>query len=205
MTYPGQPMFRSRRYMLSTRDLEPLVRNLALESGWTLVAERASDEQRNVARVLMWEIIPGLTVGYYDEPLAEASCLIVRSARDLAEVREFEAFLKHRLDILTDSELLTPPPDAQPGTREEALFLLRLGLGAPVSFDNQYFDVLSSATQSNSADIRFFALRGITYTEWPQFRPILQWVAKRDSDRSVRELANQIISIFDRLGLVDSQ
>jgi hypothetical protein len=201
VTYLHEPKFRSRRYILRTQGLEPVVRRLAEDYGWTLVAERAADNQRGIGIALIWEIIVGLTVGYYDEPPTQVSCLIVRSARDLSEIREYEAFLTRRLDILTDSELLVPPPQMSPGTRGEILFLLRLGFGAPLNFDQRYFDQLSSATQSANRETRDAALRGITYTEWPQFRPVLQQVAKHDSDRSMRKLAKQILSIFDRLGL----
>ena len=62
MTDLPEPMFRSKRYILRERGVENLVRNLAEEQGWTLVAERPANKRKNIARAVIWEIIPGLTV-----------------------------------------------------------------------------------------------------------------------------------------------
>lgn len=204
MTELYEPKFRSRRYISRTRDLESVVRRLAEVHGWTLAFERPADSQQGIGIALIWEIIVGLTVAYYDEPRVQVSCLIARSARHLSEVREYEAFLTRRLDLLDVSELLAAPSLAEPGSKAEVLSLLRLGFGAPVEFDQRYFDRLSSAMRAANSEIRDAALRGMNYTEWPQFRPVLQQVAKRDSNRSVRKLAKRILTIFNRLELVDS-
>jgi hypothetical protein len=196
--------FRSRRYIPRTRDLESVVRRLAEDHGWTLAFERPADSHQDIGIALIWEIIVGLTVAYYDEPRFQIPCLIVRSARHLSEVREYEAFLTRRLDLLDDSELLAAPSLAEPDSEAQALSLIKLGYGAPVDFDQRYFDRLSSATRAAHSEIRDAALRGMNYTEWPQFRPVLQQVAKRDPDRSVRKLAKRILTIFNRLELVDS-
>lgn len=203
MMYLPEPRFRSKRYILRERSLEGHVRRLAEALGWSVVAERPADKRKNVARAVIWEIIPGLTIGYYDEPLAEASCLIVHSVHGPVEVREFETLLRQNLDFMEDSDLLAALSESKPGSKGQILALLRLGLGAPSSLDQLYFDQLSVATQNTKSAVRIAALRAITYTEWPQFRPILQRIATSDSDGSVRELAGQIISVFDSLGLED--
>jgi hypothetical protein len=200
---PTRRRFRSKRFILRERGIEDVVRSLAEAFGWSVIRDRPADKKRDVARALIWEIIPGLTVGYYDEPLAEASCLIVHSVHGPVEVHEFETILTQNLDFVEDSELLAAVSASKPGSRGYILSLLRLGLGAPSSFDQQYFDQLSMAMQNAKPAVRIAVLRGITFTEWPDFRPILQRTATSDSDRSVRELAGRIISVFDSLGLED--
>src|SRR5215471_2830291 len=106
MTDLHEPEFRSRRLILHEGYSEAVIRRLAEVSGWNQIAERPMDVRRNISRCVIWAIIPGLTVSYYDEPLAEASCLIVRSARDQAEIREIEGLLNQAIDFMSDEELL---------------------------------------------------------------------------------------------------
>lgn len=200
---PG-PRFRSKRYILRERGHEVLVRRLVASFGGSVVAERAGNKRKNIARAVIWEIIPGLTVGYYDDARAEASCLIVRSERDIAEVQAYETLLRQNLDFLEESDLLAALRESEPGTKDQILCLLRLGIGAPLDFDQRFFDQLSMAVQNVEPDVRIATLRGITYTEWPQFRPLLQHIASSDSDESVRKLANQIVSAYDRHRLGES-
>lgn len=199
---PG-PRFRSKRYILRKRGQEALVRQLVASIGGSVLVERAANKRKNIARAVLWEIIPGLTIGYYDDARADASCLIIRSERDIVEVREYEAILRQHLDFLEDSDLLAALQESEPGKKSQILSLLRLGLGAPFSFDERFFGQLSMAVQNTEPDVRIAALRGITYTEWPQFRPLLQHIASNDSDESVRKLASQIVSVYDKYGLGD--
>lgn len=200
---PG-PRFRSRRYILRERGQESLVRRLVASIGGSVLAERAANKRKNIARAVLWEIIPGLTIGYYDDTRADASCLIVRSERDIVEVREYEAILRQHLDFLENSDLLAGLQESEPGTKGQILCLLRLGLGAPFSFEQRFFDQLSKAVQNVEPDVRIAALRGMAYTEWPEFRPLLQRIAGSDSDESVRKLASQIVSVYDKYGLGES-
>jgi hypothetical protein len=196
--------FRSKRYILRERDEEVVVRRLVASFGGSVVTERAAKKRKNIARAVIWEIIPGLTIGYYDDVRAEASCLIVRSERDIVEVQAYEDLLRQNLDFLEDSDLLAALQESEPGTKGQILCLLRLGLGAPLDFDQRFFDQLSLAVQSVKLDVRIAALRGMTYTEWPQFRPLLQRIASSDSDKPVRELASKIVSVYDKYGLGES-
>lgn len=200
MSIPEGPQFRSKRYILPKRGVEDLVRHLAQVLGWVEVASRRAKPRKMIGRTVIWQIIPGLTVGYYDEPLAEATCLIVQSVRDPAEVREFENVLRQNMNLVEESDLLAAFAKSEPGSKGQILSLLRLGFGAPLSFDQRYFDQLATAAQNARSEIRIAALRGMIYTEWPQFRPVLQNIASSDSDESVRELASQIVAIYDKFG-----
>jgi len=197
-----EPKFRSRRLILREGYSEGVVRRIAKASGWDELAKRPADARRNVALTVIWEVIPGLTVSYYYEPLAEASCLIIRSTRDKAEIREVERLLNQTTVFAGDEDLLSSAATGV-SSCERALALLRLGLGGPVNFDQRYFDQLASGADDPDGKIRLAAIRGITYTEWPQFRPLLGQLADHDPVRSVRKLARQVLLIFDALGLAD--
>lgn len=205
MTDLFESKFRSRRLMLGAGYSEESVRDLASAAGWNQIVERPADIQRNIARCVIWNVIPGLTVSYYYENPAEASCLIIRSARDEAEIREIERLLMQVIDFVNDEDLLASPA-ARTGSslRERILGLLRLGLGAPVNIDQRYFDRLATATNDSDPDIRIAAVRGIIYTEWPQFKPLLGYLVDHDPKRSIRKLARQALLVFDKLGLEDS-
>lgn len=201
MTNIDGPVFRSRRHIFRKREAERLVRQFAAALNWSVVAERPSNLQTMIARAVIWEIIPGLTVGYYDDPLPEASCVAVHSVRDPAEVHEFETIFKQNFDFLQDSDLFTALSESKPGESGHVLALVRLGFGAPQGFDRRYFDSISSAARDVRSSVRIAALNAIIYTEWPQFRPIVQQIVASDSDEAARNLASQIISAFDRMGL----
>src|SRR5262249_22824367 len=160
MTEMYEPEFHSRRLILREGYSENIVRRIANASGWDELAERPADAPRNVARCVIWEVIPGLTVSYYYEPLAEASCLIVRSTRDQAEVSEIEMLLNQAIKFVGDEDLLSSTKTGV-SSSERALALLRLGLGGPVNFDQRYFDQLTSGANNSDRDIRVAAIRGI--------------------------------------------
>jgi len=178
-----------------------VTRRLAECHGWQKLADRPMNVRRNIAAATIWDAwLPGLTVGCYDDPLAEASCVIVRSCRALSEVEGIEGVLKMHLPFLEDDEILSLP-ETSSSTSHRALSVIRLGFGAPLTFDQRFADRISEATGDINAKIRTAALWAITYTEWPEFRPLLSRVAEYDQKRLVKELASQVISVFDRLGM----
>ena len=160
-----------------------------------MLAEESRDDERLGRRTVLWQVFPGLMVGYYAEPRVRVPALIVRSVSNCDDVDDVVSILRAKLTFLEDDELLANVSTVTT-TEELVAALLLLGFGVPVHFNQRYFDILSASSRDAREEVRSATVWAIAYAEWGQFIPVLKTLASSDKSRSVRKLAKGVLRVF---------
>lgn len=78
---------------------------------------------------------------------------------------------------------------------------LRLAVGAPPAFDQDFFTRIEDSLRSENLRVRKSALSAISYYSVKEFSPLLRTVAESDPAPSLRETAQIILDIYEERGL----
>jgi hypothetical protein len=176
-----------------------------LFKSWTLVLRDSEEDARRTVEDLGWDAAGD---DYWtsaddvrlflrrDRTSGELGCN-VRGANQEAVVRRFDE-LETRLDAWSSDELLDGIERAETA-RETAQALFRLGLGAPLEFDERTATQIVGALSFEHPMIRAAAVRSIGYLRWgAMLRPLVERVAEEDPDERVRGQAELLLTAVDR-------
>jgi hypothetical protein len=175
---------------------------------WTLVLRDSDGDARRTVRELGWS--PRDADDYWvsddddvvlflrrDLDSHELACN-VRGAEREAVVRRYDELLA-RLDAWSTDELLVGIERATTAAgTAQALF--RLGLGAPLEFDERTTTQIVGALSFEHPMIRAAAVRSIGYLNWgTMLRPLVERVADDDPDERVQRHAALLLTAMDRV------
>lgn len=78
-----------------------------------------------------------------------------------------------------------------------------LGIIAPPTFDEQFYDCLIKAANDEQPEIRYEAFTAIAYIGWKAFKEEIENKAANDSDEKVREITTTLIKNIKEYGWTD--
>lgn len=190
----------TRRHVLGACPAEDAAQEFSQENDWDLVGRRPSDTKAGVDYQVVWLTPVNLTF-HYTEDLVARESYVYLEGDDFDEVGQYEAQIVEVLRPWTLDQLLQDVAQEHEGVgRSRAI--LRAGLGAPMEFDPRFFDVIRAAMSNADHRVRSVGVLACSYSPWPQYRPLLDRIAKDDPELETRELAEATLRAFDRHGVV---
>lgn len=190
--------FRSRRFVFPARSAKREVTVIARSAGWK-VATRRHDG-------VTWDARPdwggGLNVRYVEVPAA-GCCYVMASTSLTAEVLDscIAVFAAHPYVLTFDTLLAAMDEDENP--EAHGLALVRAGLGAPAQADPRFVTRWEAAARHDNPEVRWGALWGMWFAEWPELRPLLQSAAEHDPSEQLRTVAAAALRTLDQGGAED--
>jgi hypothetical protein len=179
-----------------------------LFKSWTLVLRNTEEEAQRIVQDLgwsrsgsdddYWESADDVTLFLRrDLDSGELGCNVRGADQDLVS-RRFDD-LEARMDAYSSEELLAGIEQAETaGQTAQALF--RLGLGAPLEFDERTATQIVGALSFEHPMIRGAAVRSIGYLRWgAMLRPLVERVFDDDPDERVQRQAAQLLTAFDQV------
>jgi len=185
---PHPSGYRTRQFIFRTPKAGMQMAAVSRLQGWRYVGERPAGPGK--PRILMFEVMPGLTVWYFEDPDADVCGAVVNSKLGAEATAAPSALVQGMLVPWTLAELLTEI-DGAPDTPSRCHALWRAGMGAPREIDEAFWSAITTAAADPDPDVRTAAIFAMASTEWPQFAPVLGELASDDHERSVRELAER--------------
>ncbi|WP_327633112.1 hypothetical protein OHB24_24215 [Kribbella sp. NBC_00482] len=179
-----------------------------LFKSWTLVLRNSKEDAQGIVEDLgwsrsdadddYWESADDVTLFLrHDRTSGELGCNLRGVDRD-AVSRHFDD-LEARMDAFSTEELLAGIDQAETAA-ETAQALFRLGLGAPLEFDERTATQVVGALSFEHPMIRAAAVRTIGYLIWgSMLRPPVERVFDDDPDERVQRQAGQLLSAFDQV------
>jgi hypothetical protein len=186
---------RSDRLVLGRTPQSGLVADTAEEQGWQCVEEVVEDGARQV----LWAVGPGTSLTYTEDPVSHNAYAVLVS-EDRQTFDEALHIVEEELMPWTRRALLISIDEAR-----DALALARAviqaGLGAPDSYDEDFFTKIREAFSSPEKWVREAAVWATSYSPWPQYRPLLETVARDDPEEKLRSDASAVLAGFDAHGV----
>ncbi|MDT0342872.1 hypothetical protein [Streptomyces litchfieldiae] len=183
---------RSRRFVLLDDADGDTVEDFAQQQDWPYLSETAEDLDEMLPRHVSWAIEPSATLHYMEDLISDLNYVMV-IADDPGTVRGAVAVIEDGLPVWTldglaaDVDALTNPADL-------ALALVRLGMGAPVGYDDRVFRRIRNAMNSEARRVREAALWAVTYEAWPDYVGALQDVLSREPDHDLARTAHALLA-----------
>lgn len=197
----GDIRYESDRIILRRTPREADVAYMAGLHGWqkglTIADDPAAGELYQVLRATN----KGSTISYIEDAVSR-NCYAVVASRREQETAALARLLTEELNAWERPQLLLSV-DESADALDRARAVVRLGLGAPRKFDEDFFTRIRAACTDENEWIREAAVWATSYSPWSQHRPLLEATAEKDSVGKIREKARLILKGFDRAG-VDS-
>src|SRR6185436_1314037 len=173
----------------------PLIEQ-ADEDRWMFQGRINRDPKKNIPKELIWATSDNrATVHYVEDELVKFPYIVVKGDG----WKEVASSISRSIDVFSEDELVEMVEKA--GSREEkTLAIARLGVGAPDEFDPRFFQLLEKALSDPDPEVRRTVVWVNGYTGWPQFRQLLEKMAKADPDERVREEAGFVVAGYESEG-----
>jgi hypothetical protein len=151
----------------------------------------------------------GLTFDYLESYLSNDGCISgvgndeIKAERLMEEAESvLELLLYSESDLLDNIDVASDSGD-MPGLGRA---LIRAGLGAPLRYDREFFDlIVANATSHPNFHIRIIAICSMLYAEWPEFAPILRDIIRGDSEERVQDRAQIVLNVYIAAGIDGTQ
>jgi hypothetical protein len=173
----------------------------AQSRSWPLVSESGSEANPAIRRELSWKVDAGVAFYYVESNLADECCVGLLAKDEGAAAREHQELVKNFVHW-TRGQLLAAVANAEE-IEERARAVLRVGLGAPVGIDEEFFTCIVDGAQHEDPAVREMALWAMVFPGWPQFRPVLRRIAESDPVDDLRSLAVWVIAAFEAKGVAE--
>ena len=183
----------SQRLVLRKNPARELMHDYSRRMGWPILEETQSEEEIR-SRVITLEI-GGYSNLVYTEDTSAGECYVYAKGRSRAVVERLALSIAEDLEPWSVREL-AEAIDRESSSAGLVRLLARLGLSAPYSFDETVFMRLARALRHESASVRLEAVYALSYSPWPEYEPILGQLAAQDPDEEVRELARDILKLY---------
>lgn len=188
---------RSRSMILPPNISEEDASAVADRLNFARIADRRFDTNSGQRREVIWEVAPGLTV-HYAEDAQSNSRFVQVMGDDVNDVADISEALAEILNPNNYDDLLNSYRDSK-NSSEKASHLLRVALGAPPEYDEEFYTIVNDALRSDDEVIRKAALLAVTYYGLPQFIPTLRTIVQEDSTLS--NLARDVLRTYEEAGL----
>ncbi|GAB3417842.1 hypothetical protein [Flindersiella endophytica] len=183
------------RYVLRAGEPEEQASGFADEQGWDLISREQADPDRGREFELMWATDRPVTFHYQEDNVAhEGYAYLAGDDREL--VAGYESQLVAALDHWSFDDLLREVSE-QPDGPDRGAAVLRAGIGAPMDFDQRFFDVIHAAMTDENPQMRGIGVLACSYSPQPQFRPSLEAIAESEPDPEIRDLAKSTLRAYD--------
>ncbi|MFF3872668.1 hypothetical protein [Streptomyces sp. NPDC001978] len=187
--------FSSRKFLLDPQSQEKAVAAVAQKLGWRHLGVLPEDATALAPYEVIWGKSQDLTLHYREDFLTKSPCAFVTGS-DEHRVATAARFVEARLEPATVEEILEAADTVQHISADYALAVLRLGLGAPESFDERFSARIARAAEHPETEVRKAAAWATSYVIWPQFIPLLDQMAGQDSSEDVRRVARKILNAY---------
>ncbi|RVX44883.1 hypothetical protein EDD27_7648 [Nonomuraea polychroma] len=168
---------------------------LAVAADWTLLWDNAGKPYRRHTHEQEWGVRRGLHVRLLSDELSDMCALSVLM-EDRAAGAEFERLLIEHLNPLTRQELLEPII-SRIDPSERMMRLMRLVLGAPAYYDQEFYEPIAQLAEDPDPRVRDAVVLACGYLEWFQLRAILRRMADQDPHPEVRRDAMNTLVMRD--------
>ncbi|MGX8903984.1 hypothetical protein ACR820_01660 [Streptomyces netropsis] len=84
---------------------------------------------------------------------------------------------------------------------DRASAVVRLAIGAPPAFDEDFFSRIRDALCDSDATVRDAGIQAASHYAVTQFAPLLDELARTDPDPELRETAQALLSVYEKAGL----
>lgn len=197
---------RTRRRVLADSEMEVVFAMYCDTRNWSVERRVPRDISAAIDHEVVWRASDKVLIDYVSAYLTNDSCICGLSS-DLEAAEELMKSVESDLGemILDDDELLSGPELAE--TPQEVMHaLVRLGLGAPLSYDRDFFDVIVNHAASHANRfLRETAIYATVYMAWPEFVPILREIKASDPEEKVRTRAEVVLHAYLASGLGGEQ
>ncbi|MGW0209341.1 hypothetical protein ACWDZ8_27285 [Streptomyces sp. NPDC003233] len=187
--------FRSRRYLLDPGSDATVVGRLAATLGWPLLGELVANPGALESYEVMWGKSRDLTLHYQEELFTLSPCAFITGENE-ARVRAAARVAEQQLKPATPEELLEAADAVRNSPADYMLAIQRLGLGAPVDYDERFFVRIQAAFEDEVDGVRKAAVWATSSAEWPQFEPLLAHAAVNDPAEDVRADAELLLDAY---------
>jgi hypothetical protein len=184
------------RYILRGYPGLDSVEGYVQEKGWSLISEAKEDQAHGVKHQVVWLTSTTITL-HYEEDYISRQSYVYLAGDDFDALPMLVADLTESLQPWSRTELLKAIRAARTGP-ELARAVLRAGLGAPMEFDQEFFDAISACMLADEIPLREAGILAAGASPWPQFRPALERIAAEDPETEVREMAQAALRAFDK-------
>ncbi|GAB7186584.1 hypothetical protein ATKI12_6415 [Kitasatospora sp. Ki12] len=182
---------RSRRLVLRDGVDESAVEELATLIGWPRRTDIPADHEEWTPRQVAWYAGPAIALTYSEDLLSGFSYVMITGS-DERVIRSTVELAETELNTWRLSELVQGvDPDADPG--DYATAVLRLGLGSPSEFDEEFFRIISQALRSHWPEVRKNAVWAITYEPWPAYATPLGELLQEEKDEELADTARIVL------------
>ncbi|MCM2387475.1 hypothetical protein [Streptomyces albipurpureus] len=183
------------RYVLHGHDGETVAGRFAAERDWDLIARDVADPDRGMELEVVWATDDPVTFQFREDHILNEGYVYL-AGRDRAGVERHESDLTGSLDLWSRDELLREAARHDEGpARGRAI--LRAGLGAPMEFDREFYDLITGAMRSGDPAMRAIGVRACAYSPVAEYRPALEGLARSDAGQEIRDLAQATLRAFD--------
>lgn len=183
------------RYVLRGDEPEELASGYADEQGWDLISREQAEPDRGREFELMWATDRPVTFHYQEDNVAHEGYVYL-AGDDPELIAGYESQLLVALDHWSFDDLLRDVSE-QPEGPDRAAAVLRAGIGAPMEFDERFFEVISAAMTADEAQVRGVGVLACSYSPQPQYRPLLDAIAEDEPEPEIRDLAKSTLRAFD--------
>lgn len=191
----NQPSRRSRRLLLRRCPGLDDVSQWAQVNDWTRSGADDSDKKLEVR----WQV-GSATELHYVEDRVIGMCYVFAADSIPMLATGFGDVIESELDVVPIVEIMNAIDQGQDPLhigRE----IIRLGVTAPLVYDDDVFARIGSALRSPDDRVRELAMWATTYSSYAEYRPILRMIAQNDPSQSARERAAFVLRAFDKAGV----
>lgn len=148
---------------------------------------------------ITWSSSDGETLRYVEDEMT-GNCYVTVEApsRELVQ-RTTETVLDELLPW--ELEELLFAVDTATDAVDLGLAVIRLSIAAPSHREEQIFQRVRFALTHSDARVRDMAIAAITYSPWPEYKPILRDIAQSDPEQKLRERGGLVLQSFADAGI----
>lgn len=189
--------FTTGRTVLRAADAEPEFTAYAERSGMRKLEEVSAPPGAGLVRELWWSAGQNAKVYLAMDDVSGCWFFTVEGG-DQSDVEELSRRLHREFDVWENDALLEAIDEVAGVEGRHEAAILRAGLGAPLSFDEDVFDYLTDHFRDAEVGIRRAAVWAVSYSPWPEYLPLLREVARNDPDEDVRHNATLFIELITK-------
>ncbi|WP_330358809.1 HEAT repeat domain-containing protein [Streptomyces chartreusis] len=167
------------------------LREFTEEHEWRYIGMMDRDPDKRIYREAKWEVGSALFAHYVEDEFADERFIIATGGsadsrnRALAEISESVAVWSFE-DLLYEVS-----GAAYPAGRARAV--MRLGVGSPLQAVDSAVNRIERASKDSDLRVRKAAVWAMAYSDWPQYRPVLEIFVEREKDPQLAHSASLIL------------
>jgi len=191
----GTSLIVSRRLVLRPGTDEDSADEFAARIGMLRHADVPANEEEGVPRQIVWHADSGPALHYREDILSGLPYVVV-TAEGALELDELVELTEIVLDTWRVPELWQAV-DANGDADDLPEAILRMGLGAPKEFDEEFFSRVRDALQNEREEVCEAALLATTYQPWNQYVDPIRNLLRQGLSGPLEDAARIILEEFE--------